>query len=61
MRDTTDSHQVPGDVVGESRPQDAGKRGGFPAFLRLQGSIWIVVILLALLFVAAIIGAAIWQ
>ena len=61
MRDPVDTPEVPGEAVGEERRRDVGNREGFPGFLRLQGAVWIVVILVALVFVAAIIAAAVMQ
>ncbi len=58
MSDPRDTPDGPREAVGEDRPRDVGNREGFPGYLRLQGAMWVVVILVALVFVAAILFAA---
>ena len=57
MSDTSDT-RVPPEAVGQERPTQGQNRSGVGGYMRLHGFMWIFVILTALVFVAAILFAA---
>ncbi len=58
MRDTTDTPDVPPEAVGQDRPTPAENRSGMGGFLKMSLAMWIVVIVVAVVFLAAIVVSA---
>ena len=57
MSETTETRVRP-EAVGQERPTPEQNKSGVGGYMRLHGFMWILVILTALVFVAAILFAA---
>lgn len=61
MRDTTDTPRVDPKAVGQDRPTEPRSGRAAGSWFKVGAVTWIVPILLALLFVAAIVAAVLMQ